>query len=322
MLRIGFAGVAHMHAYGYAAGLGGRATLAGTWDQTPDLAERFGQSQSTTAFPTLNDLIAASDGLIICSENTRHLAIMRQIAAAGKPMLCEKPIVTNAADAEALLDLVSKGARIMTAFPCRYSPAFRSALAKVRSGDIGKVLAVCATNRGSCPFGWFVDPELSGGGAMIDHVVHVTDLLRVLLESEVASVQAQTGNNMYRQTWEDTAMLTLEFENGVFATLDSSWSRHASYRTWGDVMMNIVGEKGVIEVDLFGQSMDLYRDPKHISVGYGSSIDAGLVDDFIQFATDPSLEPPISAMDGIKAARTAWAGYESARVREVVEVAA
>lgn len=310
-----------MHSYGYAAGLKDKAEPVGVWEHSEELASRFAEANSVPLADSLDSLIEASDAVIITSENTRHLEIMRAVAASGKPMLCEKPIVTNESDAQEVMALVEAGAKIMTAFPCRYSPAFQSLKAKVAAGDIGEVRAVCATNRGTCPFGWFVDPELSGGGAMIDHVVHVTDLLRVLLGSEVTRVQAQTGNNMYDQAWDDTAMVTLEFENGVFATLDSSWSRHASYKTWGDVTLNVVGDNGVIEMDMFGQEIDLYREPKHLVAGYGSNIDAGLVVDFLRFTADGG-EPPISAVDGIRAARVAWMGYESARQREAVEVAA
>jgi predicted dehydrogenase len=321
MVRIGFAGVAHMHSYGYAWGLGGKAEVIGVWDPTPELAAKFGDSFGITVFDSLESLLSEVDALIITSENTRHLPIMRQGAAAGRPMLCEKPIVTSEEDARAVLDLVAQGARIMTAFPCRYAAAFGSLKAKLGNGDIGAPLAVCATNRGSCPFQWFVEKELSGGGAMIDHVVHVTDLLRALFGCEVVRVQAQTGNNMYGQEWEDTAMLTLELANGVFATLDSSWSRHKSFKTWGDVTMNVVGDAGVIEMDMFGQEIDLYRDPKHSVVGYGSSADEGLVADFLRFVSQGG-DPPISAYDGVQAARVALAGYESARTMSVVEVAA
>ena len=154
---------------------------------------------------------------------------------------------------------------------------------------------------------------------MIDHVVHVTDLLRVLLNSEVVKVQAQIGNNMYDQEWDDTAMLTLEFANGVFATLDSSWSRHKSYKTWGDVTMNVVGEQGVMELEMFGQALDTWKDgpTTHNLAGFGSDLDAGLVEDFLQSVLKNG-PPPITAEDGIRASSVAIAGYESARLRTPV----
>ena len=158
---------------------------------------------------------------------------------------------------------------------------------------------------------------------MIDHTVHVADLLRVLLKAEPTSVQAFTGSNVYGQSWEDTAMLTLEFPNGVFATLDSSWSRPKSYKTWGDVTMNVVGERGVIELNMFSQAFDIYSDetPSHRISGYGSDLDAALIADFVRcILQDRPI--PITADDGWKAVQVALAGYESARTGKPVALAA
>jgi predicted dehydrogenase len=200
----------------------------------------------------------------------------------------------------------------MTAFPCRFSPAFQNLKRRVAAGEIGAIRAICATNRGRCPFGWFVKPELSGGGALIDHVVHVTDLLRDLLGEEPVRVQAQIGNNVYGQEWEDTAMLTLEFGSGIFATLDSSWSRPSTYHTWGDVTMNVVGENGVIEMDMFGQSIQRYSAGSitHSSNGFGADLDALMVDDFVRACLD-DRPLKVTGLDGMQAARVALAGYES-----------
>jgi len=156
---------------------------------------------------------------------------------------------------------------------------------------------------------------------MIDHVVHVADLLAVLLGEPPSRVQAQIGHNMYGKDWDDTAMLTLEYPSGIFATLDSSWSRPTSYKTWGDVTINVVGENGVIEIDLFGQAFDHYANDngKHGLAGYGSDIDAGLVDDFIRFAKG-EIEGPVTAMDGLAAVRVALAGYRSATETSIASV--
>ena len=210
---------------------------------------------------------------------------------------------------------------MMTAFPCPFSPAFESAVAKVESGEIGKVLSVCATNHGKCPGGWFVEKEKSGGGALIDHVVHVSDLLRRLLKEEPSRVHAFTGNNMYGEEWEDTAMLTIDYPCGVFATIDSSWSRPTSYKTWGDVTMKIVGERGVIEVDLFVQSVDWYSNTSgaHSLVGYGSTVDQTMVDEFLR-SVQANDAPKVTMQDGLAATKLAITGYESAESGQPVSV--
>lgn len=321
-IRVGVMSSAHMHAWGYAAGLkkNPEAVLAGIWDPDEVRGSAFARQFASERFETPDALFAACDAVIVTCENKLHAEYVELAAAAGKPILCEKPLATSAEEWERMRVATERaGVQFMTAFPCRYSPAFRRLRERVVAGEIGPIRAICATNRGRNPGGWFIQPELSGGGAMIDHVVHVTDLLRVLLGTDPVSVQAFTGNNMYGQVWDDTAMLTLEFADGVFATLDSSWSRPASYKTWGDVTMNVVGDKGVIELNMFGQGFDHYvNDPRGIHLaGFGSDLDAGLVDDFLRCVRDGGT-PPITGEDGWKASQVALAGYESTRTGERV----
>lgn len=320
-LRVGMLSVAHMHSYGYAAGLKHHsgAELVGVWHDQPEERANFVKQFDTPVYESIDDLLANVDAVIICSENRRHVQHIEAAFGAGKPVLCEKPIV-GAEDEAAYLaeNLLGKG-WLMTAFPCRYSPAFRRLKERLQAGELGALRAICATNRGRCPGGWFIEPEKSGGGAMIDHVVHVTDLLRAMLGEEVVRVQAQKGHNRYGQAWDDTAMLTLEFGSGIFATLDSSWSRPDHYKTWGDVTMNVVGEQGVIEMDMFGQTVDVWANtaPSHRLAGFGSDLDALLVDDFVSSVV-ADREPPITGFDGLQASRVALAGYRSAAERRAV----
>lgn len=319
--RIGFLSVAHMHAGSYAHFLNQReeVALSGVWDEDKDRGNDFAKSHNSDVVQNLDELIKDSDAIIICSENKRHAEWIDKVAKAGKSILCEKPLVTSYEEAEQVKSSIKQNnVSLMTAFPCRFSPVYQRAKQRVKNGDIGKVLSVCATNHGSCPFDWFVEEEKSGGGAMMDHTVHVADLLRDLLESEAKSVYAQTGNQMYRKSWDDTAMLHVEFENGVFTTIDASWSRPKSYKTWGDVKMNIVGEKGVIEIDLFSQAFDLYRE-NHGLAGFGTSADRILVDSFI---ASLSGAPIVATMeDGLRASSIAIAGYESAKSNEPISLA-
>lgn len=323
-LRIGFLGVAHMHAYGYAQAIASLPDIeaVGVWDAEGARATKFWESTGITAIADREELLASTDAVIICSENTSHAELGMLAATAGKHTLCEKPLVTDIMAGEAWIEQCkTAGVKLMTAFPCRYSPAFARLADTNAKGELGRLLAICSTNRGSCPFDWFVETEKSGGGAMIDHTVHVADLLRALLGKDPVRVQAQTGNLMFGQDWEDTAMLTLDYADGFFATLDSSWSRPKSYKTWGDVTMNAVFERGVVELDLFNQHVDVYRNQsmRHGLAGYGSDLDRLLVSDFLRCIREDT-EPRVTGKDGLAAARIALAGYESARRGTAVAV--
>lgn len=325
-LRVGFLSVAHMHAWGYAPAFKSHpdVSVVGLWDDDAERRGRFANEFEIREFADPETLVGEVDAVVITSENRTHAQWIELAAGAGKAILCEKPLCTTQDEADRIgRAAAGSSAPIMTAFPCRYSPAFRSLQAKVKAGDLGTIRGICATNRGRCPWGWFTDPSKSGGGAMIDHVVHVADLLDVLLGEPPSRVQAQIGNNMYGQEWDDTAMLTLEFASGAFATLDSSWSRHASYKTWGDVTMNVVGDQGLVELELFSQAIDRWGDGpmSHRLAGYGSDLDAGLVLDFVRCAIDGS-PAPIGIDAGLKASRIAIAGYASAKLGQPVDLAA
>ena len=325
-VRIGFLSTAHMHAWGYASGVRRNpdAELGGIWDVDSERAAAFSRHFETKAFPSKEALFDACDAVVVCSENKRHTEDIEAAASAGKSILCEKPIVTSIEEKDRVFGAVKgAGVKFMTSFPCRYSPAFLRLKERLKNEEIGKTVGICATNRGRCPGGWFVQEELSGGGAMIDHTVHVADLLRVLLGCDPVSVQSFMGTGMYGKSWEDTAMLTLEFPEKLFATLDSSWSRPQSYKTWGDVTMNVVGEKGVIELNMFSQAFDIYSDetPSHRVGGYGSDLDGALIADFVR-SIQEDRPAPISLDDGWKAVQVALAGYESAKTGQPVSLTA
>lgn len=314
MATIGFLGIAHLHADGYAHSLrkGHPEISIAAFDDEPSRLESFCAAHGADAAESSSALLEEADAVIVASQNRKHLGYLQACHAAKRPVLCEKPIIASTDEEAPLRALIADGARIMTAFPCRYSPAFKRLVERVRAGDIGEIRAICATNRGRCPGGWFVDPAQSGGGAMIDHVVHVADLLWVLLGESPSDVFAAKNNLTNGLEVDDTALLTLNYPSGVFATLDSSWSRPEHYKTWGDVTMNVVGESGVIELDMFGQQFESYPAERRYGVaGYGSDLDALMIEDFLRYSRG-EIECPITAEDGLRAVQIAWAGYASA----------
>ncbi|RYG45373.1 Gfo/Idh/MocA family oxidoreductase, partial [bacterium] len=286
-----------------------KAQLIGFWDSDEDRAGTFAQQTGVPFIGFRDDLLAAVDAVIVCSENTGHAELIEAAANQGKAILCEKPIGVSESDF-ATITAAAEQVPVMTAFPCRFSPAYAELKAKVEAGAIGAIQAISATNRGRCPFGWFVEKEKSGGAAMIDHTVHVADLLLDLLHEEPAEVAAFTGNNMYGNDWEDTAVVSMRYPSGIPVTLDSSWSRPAHYKTWGDVTMRVVGENGVLELDMFGQSIQHYGPKGHQEVGIVPDLDAAMVDEFLS-AVIEERTPLVTAAHGIAAARVALRGYAS-----------
>jgi UDP-N-acetylglucosamine 3-dehydrogenase len=328
IVRIGILSFAHMHAYSYASALSARpdVDLVGVWDDDVSRGTAAARDNNTSYFENLDALLLQDlDAVIVTSENAFHRDLIETAVRAGvKAILSEKPLATTLEDATAVVDICeSRGVFLGTAFPCRYSPSFEKLVDSYRSGSLGNILGIRATNHGVCPFRWFVDIEKSGGGALIDHTVHVADLNRVLLGLEASEVFAEVGNNMYHQDWEDSAFLTISYQNGPFCTLDSSWSRpKKSFPTWGDVTLEIVATSGVVQVDLFAQAFNHYDEMSghHGLVGWGSDLDRGLVTDFIKAAKGEAVVKLATGRDGLKALQVAVAAYESARTHQPVAI--
>ncbi len=326
-VKIGILSAAHMHAASYAQALAAHpgAVLVGIADPNETRGRALAESVGTAYFASADALLDTGlDGVVVTSENVHHRALTEQAAASGvRALLCEKPLATTLEDARALLAAcAARNVRLATAFPCRYSPAFRRLREQVQSGAIGDVLALRGTNRGRAPGGWFTDTALSGGGAVIDHTVHVADLNRVLLGREATEVYAEIGSGFGHGTYDDTGFLTIGYEGGVFATLDTSWSRPKTYPTWGDVTLQVVGTQGVLDLDLFAQSLTHYDDRSgQVAWPYwGSGTDDGLVADFVRLVLGEEAPDLATGEDGLRALEVALAAYRSAEAGQPVAV--
>ena len=321
-LKMGIMSFAHLHAYSYASAINfmDNTEFVGIADDDLDRAKEMAQRHHTRYFGSYEELLKEVDAVVITSENAHHKELAEFAARKGKHILCEKPLATTPDDAKAMIDVcLENGVQLMTSFPCRYSPAMRQIRREYQQGRIGKALAIRGTNRGRCPFGWFTNIRLSGGGSLMDHTVHVTDLMRWLLQSEVKSVYAQTSNGMFHDSFEDCALLTMEFDNGVFATLDSSWSRPKSFPTWGDVTLSVVGEKGILNMDMFSQNLIHYNDTDNGAHwhSWGVNFDLEMIIAFVNAIMRGEMVP-VTGLDGLRTVEVVEAGYASASIGKPV----
>lgn len=324
-LRCAVLSLAHVHAAAYAAILRrpGEATLSAIWDD--DAARRA--EASRYGVPVVDDLDAVLrradvEAIIITAENVRHRALCEAACAAGKHVLCEKPLATTAADAEVMIAAARRaGVLLATAFPLRHNAPARRVKEQMQAGTIGPVLAVRAANHGKLPPGWFVQRALSGGGAVLDHTVHVVDLLRWYLEDEPVEVYAEVSHGLYGLEVEDAAFMTITFRSGVVATLDPSWAHPASFPTWSDVTMEIAGERGVLRLDAFAENITRYPNASTPAewLPFGVDGDEAMLAEFAR-AVRVGRRPAADGRDGERALAVALAAYDSVRAGQPVAV--
>jgi predicted dehydrogenase len=159
---------------------------------------------------------------------------------------------------------------------------------------------------------------------VIDHTVHVIDLLRWFWQTEVVELYAEIGAGLLHPDKEidDVGLLSFQLENGVYGTLDTSWSRPPSYPTWGDVKIEVVGERGTVTVDALRQALSVSSEQwgKTRWVPWGSDMDQALIADFVEMVRTGRC-PSISGEDGLKALEVALAAYHSAAIKRPVKLA-
>ncbi len=324
MTRIGILSFAHLHADSYAACINQlpEAELDAIWDDNPERGRKASETYGAPFIPDLDDFLARDlECVIITAENINHRALCEKAAAAGKWILSEKPLATTIEDAQAMIEACeTAGVGLGTAFPCRYAPPLMAVQEQIANGELGEIYAVSCTNNGQFPGGWFGVEELSGGGATMDHTVHVVDLLRWMLGREFTRVYCENGHLVGRDTaLDDVGCLTMQMEGGVMISHVASWNRPKSFPTWGDVTMEFIGEKGVTYVDAFSQKLDVYNDVtmRHQWAGWGGNPDLGLVKDFVD-AVAERRSPSITGYDGLKAVEVTVAAYKSAERHQPV----
>lgn len=322
-MKIAILSFAHMHAYSYAHALKSAegVELAGVWDADEARGRAAAERYSTVFYPDYRTLLEQDlDAVVITSENVYHHEQVLAAARAGKHVLCEKPLATTTEDAQEMIDVCREaGVLLQIAFPVRYNTAVKRAQQLIEEGKLGRLLALRGTNRGKNPGGWFADPSLSGGGAVMDHTVHVVDVMRWFTASEVKEVYAEADKRYTDKSIDDCGILTLEFDSGVFATLDCSWSRNPNYPTWGDVTLEIVGTAGTLSLDAFGQYFNVFLEDGSKQVFWGDDMDKALINDFIA-SMNGSKAPLVTGNDGLRALEVALAAYRSAETHEPVVI--
>lgn len=324
-LRIGVVSFEHMHAQSYTQELVKYAevTLVGIADENEKRGREMAATFKTNYYQRYESLLEQQlDGVVICTNNRDHAKVSIAAAKKGIHILVEKPFATTIADAHAMLEAAREAnVQIMNAFPMRFNPNVIAAKKKIDAGLIGEVLTITSINHGKIPGGWFIDPALSGGGAVMDHTVHLGDLIRWFTGSEIKSVFCESGELLHHKGIDDTGLVMIELDNGVSATIDCSWAHHTNYPIWAQVDMQIIGTKGVIELKAFAQVLHLddQTNQRFEDIGWNETGDEGLIKEFVQVCATGKT-PLVTGLDGLRALEIALASYESSRTNEAVSL--
>ena len=180
------------------------------------------------------------DAVYVALPNSMHAEYTIRSAKAGKHVLCEKPMSTSVADAEAMIAACkAANVKLMIAYRLHYEPTTLRAIKLIRDGALGKVQAINSVNGFNIAQGeWRATKALGGGGPLMDMGIYSLNATRYLTGEEpvrfTASISTVDHDGRFETVEENTAW-TMQFPSGALASCcDDVWGEYAGLlsRVW------------------------------------------------------------------------------------------
>jgi myo-inositol 2-dehydrogenase/D-chiro-inositol 1-dehydrogenase len=299
---------------------------------TPGNAEAFAKRFGIPRFFTdYREMLKEPDieMVTIAAPNSLHAQMTKDIAAAGKHIVCEKPLAMTIAEGEEMIEAANRhGVLLMYGEELLFTPKYLKAKEMADAGAFGKVYLVKQSEKHFGPHSeWFWDVNRSGGGALMDLGCHGIAFCHWLLgRPTMKSIYCQMGTYVHgdKTRAEDDCLCIIEFANGATALIENSWA----HRGGMDDRIEIHGSDGVTYANLhMGNALTTYSEP-----GYGYAVEKApttkgwsypVFEELWNYGTPQELHhfarcvrgkelPKITGEDGLTILRAMIAGYASA----------
>lgn len=297
------------------------ALVSGSREKAQRYAAQYGVPErglySYDTFDTIRDNPEVDIVYVILPNGMHHEYTLRS-AAAGKHVMCEKPMANTAAECEDMIAACRAADRkLMIGYRSHFEPANREAMRIVREGELGRARIVTAEtgfNIGD-PTQWRLNRALAGGGSLMDIGIYSLQAARYLTGEEPVSVSAVESTDRtdvrFREV-EDTINFQLRFPSGVVANCVSTYgSNHNRYR--------VVGTDGWLDAEpataYNGNRLRLRRGREtveHTPPALAVNQFSGQLDHLSQCVMT-GAEPIVAGEEGLRDLRIMEAIYRSAR---------
>jgi myo-inositol 2-dehydrogenase / D-chiro-inositol 1-dehydrogenase len=309
------------------------AELTAVASPTASHAESFAAKFNIPrAFTDYHDLLAAPeiDMIVVGTPNDLHCPIVVEAAAAGKHVVCEKPLCLNLGEADRMIAACRRaGVKLMYAEELCFAPKYVRLKQLLDSGALGEPTLLKQSEKHSGPHAaHFWDVARSGGGVTMDMGCHGIEFFRWMLgrSTPIRSVYAQMGTSVHaaKTAGDDNAIILLEFENGCVALAEESWTKLGGM----DDRAEVYGSKGVAYADLLhGNAIATYsRDGYDYAVEkadrttgwsfaiYEEAWNYGFPQEMAHFVDCVAHDKPpaVTGEDGRAVLEVIFAAYESA----------
>jgi predicted dehydrogenase len=207
------------------------ALVSGHRDKAERIAAQYGvPSTSIYSYENFDEIAhnPAIDAVYVALPNSMHAEYTIRAAKAGKHVLCEKPMSTNVAEAEAMIAACkAANVKLMIAYRCHYEPTNLRAVKLIRDGALGQVQAIeSAFGYNSGPGEWRLNKKLAGGGPLFDVGIYSLNACRYLTgeEPEHFAAFASTIDRDGRfNEVEENLSWTMRFPSGIVAACNTTY---------------------------------------------------------------------------------------------------
>lgn len=264
----------------------------------------------------LRTLGGEMDAVDICLPHHLHGAAILDAVAAGKHVMCEKPMCMTLKEADKIIRAVQKaGITYMSAHNQLFIPAVEEAKRMIQAGELGRIFWVRSQDcfragKSAKAWGWRARKRTQGGGELIDTGYHPSYRLLYLAGSPAISVQASFGRFWCEIEGEDTASVTVRFANGAIGEIFTSWAFPLPIGTHS---IQVIGEKG----EVYGSGSELFFRPDGFSAAARKQLrrEDSFADEIAHFASclREGKRPLHSAEEGRAVLELILKAAESAR---------
>lgn len=312
---VGAGGIGNVHLNAYRrAG----AELVAVADTNTDAADSAAAAHGIVGFDDATVMLdrVEPDLISVCTPPAMHAELAIRALHAGVAVLCEKPMARTVEECTAMAEAATASGSLLTVGFChRFQPEIAAIAQAINAGRIGTVLTYRNVFEGpldGVESTWFSQPDLSGGGVLMDTCVHSVDLFRYLI-GEVAQTRAVMSSTATGRgpalSVEDSAMLTLRSVSGVLGVVEASW-RTAP----GEATVTVCGSDGRLELDYATMTLTAL-DP----AGGREVVEVETADRFVRQARHvlrrvaDRQQPEVTPRDGIRAIEILRDAYASAQ---------
>jgi len=214
-----------------------------------EIARRFGIDRVYSGEDFLERLCSDPeiDVVDIGLPNFLHLKASENAAENDKHIICEKPLARSMDEAKDMLTAVQRyGIIACYAENQVFIPQITKAKEMIESGAIGKVFWIRSREAHFGPHSpWFWDPDLAGGGVLMDMGCHSVEVARYLIDNKPAQANAWAATLVHRTRAEDNSLALVRYEGGELGQSENSWAAHGGL----DLRFEIYGSDGAIFID-------------------------------------------------------------------------